>query len=242
MQALLSKVATGLTAVGISLGLGASQTTAQSYQIDCAILLCLSGGWPASTPCAHARAEFIRRITPWPVEPPLQIWRCPMGANFSAPDKTPPLPRLWDIQALKTPSRQQSVPQNMVASTPPDARPAVYLKGGPSLERLPDGFTITLTQSAPGADIDISGPEFNFVRSIRVYNVTYASQRESGRDGNCNRFFSMRIGTYGTQGDFHWSRGSSPSQLPGAHVGLERYGEHCPGIFHRSVFVDWHDY
>jgi hypothetical protein len=52
---------------------------AQSYPIDCAILLCLSGGWPASIPCARARAEFIRRITPWPVEPPLQIWRCPMG-------------------------------------------------------------------------------------------------------------------------------------------------------------------
>ena len=46
---------------------------AQSYQIDCAILLCLAGGWPASEPCARARAEFIRRITPWPVEPPLQI-------------------------------------------------------------------------------------------------------------------------------------------------------------------------
>ena len=125
---------------------------------------------------------------------------------------------------------------------PTDARPAVYLKGGSSLELPPDGFIITLTQTAPGADIDISGPEFNFVRSIRVYNVTYASQRESGRDRDCNRFFAMRIGTYGTQGDFHWSRGSSPSQLPGAHVGLERYGEHCPDIFHRSVFVDWRDY
>lgn len=55
---------------------------AQSYPIDCAILLCLSGGWPASVPCARARAEFIRRITPWPVEPPLQIWRCPMGASY----------------------------------------------------------------------------------------------------------------------------------------------------------------
>ena len=242
MQALLSKVATGLTAVGISLGLGASHTTAQSYQIDCAILLCLSGGWPASTPCTLARAEFIRRITPWPVEPPLQIWRCPMGANFSAPEKNAHLPRLWDIQARETPSRQQSVPQSTVALTPQDARPAVYLKRGSSLERLPDGFNITLTQSAPAADIDISGPEFNFVRSIRVYNVTYASQRESGRDGDCNRFISMRIGIYGTQGDFHWSRGSSPSQLPGAHEGLERYGEHCPGIFHRSVFVDWRDY
>lgn len=242
MQALLSKVATGLTAVGVGLGLGASQTTAQSYQIDCAILLCLSGGWPASTPCSRARAEFIRRITPWPVEPPLQIWRCPMGARFQTPGtETPPRP-FWDILAPASPRSQQSGPQNLDASTQARALPADHRSGGTSLERLPDGFTVTLTQSAPAADIDISGPEFNFVRSIRVYNVTYASQRESGRDGDCNRFFSMRIGTYGTQGDFHWSRGSSPSQLPEAHVGLEGYGEHCPGIFHRSVFVDWRDY
>ena len=27
-----------------------------------------------------------------------------------------------------------------------------------------------------------------------------------------------------------------------AHMGLERWGEHCPGIYHRSVFVDWRDY
>ena len=40
------------------------QTEAQTYQIDCAILLCLSGGWPASVPCTRARVEFIRRITP----------------------------------------------------------------------------------------------------------------------------------------------------------------------------------
>ena len=60
------------------------RAAAQSYQIDCAILLCLSGGWPASVPCARARAEFIRRITPWPVEPPLQIWRCPMRGMIKA--------------------------------------------------------------------------------------------------------------------------------------------------------------
>ena len=242
MPDLISYARTAAFAGILSLWPGLQPAAAQSYQIDCAILLCLSGGWPASTPCARARAEFIRRITPWPVEPPLQIWRCPMGASYSAPDKSAPLPRLWDIQAPESPRRQQSVPQNAVTLTPPDARPTGYLKGGSSLERLPDGFAITFTLSTPGADIDISGAEFNFVRSLRVYNVTYASQRESGRDGDCNRFFSMRIGTYGTQGDFHWSRGSSPSQLPEAHVGLEGYGEHCPGIFHRSVFVDWRDY
>lgn len=54
-------------------------TPAAAYPIDCAILLCLAGGFPASTECMAAKAEMIRRITPWPIEPPLQLWRCPMG-------------------------------------------------------------------------------------------------------------------------------------------------------------------
>ncbi|MEZ0467873.1 hypothetical protein C6W91_14895 [Phaeobacter sp. SYSU ZJ3003] len=91
------------------------------------------------------------------------------------------------------------------------------------------------------ADIDISGPEFNFVRSIRVFDVRYARQHESGRDGDCNRSATVVIGTYGTQGDFAWQR-SSITALPSAHIGLERWGQNCPSIYHRSVFVDWSDY
>lgn len=74
-----------------------TRAQAQAYQIDCAILLCLSGGWPASVPCARARAEFIRRVTPWPVEPPLQIWRCPMGASFQADRTENGFGRIYDI-------------------------------------------------------------------------------------------------------------------------------------------------
>ncbi len=151
-----------------------------------------------------------------------------MGASLQAPALTTPVPKLWDILALDALHRNQLIPE-----VPAEA---------PYAQVHSDGVGVVLAQATAGADIDISGPEFNFVRSIRVYNVTYASQRESGRDGDCNRSFSMRIGSYGTQGGFRWARGSSPSQLPQAHVGLERYGEHCPGIFHRSVFVDWRDY
>lgn len=242
MQHSISKIALAATVGLLGLSLHTSRLEAQTYQIDCAILLCLSGGWPASTPCSRARAEFIRRITPWPVEPPLQIWRCPMGASLKTPYTDAPLPRVWDILAPDTFGRNHSPLQYTRKVQPLKTQPAAYRSGGTSAALLPDGFALLLAQATAGADIDISGPEFNFVRSIRVYNVTYASQRESGRDGDCNRFFSMRIGTYGTQGDFRWARGSSPSQLPEAHVGLERYGEHCPGIFHRSVFVDWRDY
>lgn len=54
---------------------------AEAYPIDCAIFLCMAGGFPASAECTAAKAEVIRRITPIPVEPPLQIWRCPMGID-----------------------------------------------------------------------------------------------------------------------------------------------------------------
>ena len=165
-----------------------------------------------------------------------------MAARLQTSHDDAPLARIWDILAPNTEGRNQSLLRDTGEFQPAQAQPAGFGSGGPSAARLPDGFAVTLAQASPAADIDIRGLEFNFVRSIRVYNVTYASQRESGRDGDCNRFFSMRIGTYGTQGDFYWSRGSSPSQLPEAHVGLERYGEHCPGIWHRSVFVEWRDY
>lgn len=165
-----------------------------------------------------------------------------MGASLQAPAPTTPVPKLWDILALDALHTNQLIPEVPADAPSTQVHSAVVRSGGSSTAGLPEGFGVVLAQATASADIDISGPDFNFVRSIRVYNVTYASQRESGRDGDCNRSFSMRIGSYGTQGDFHWARGSSPSQLPQAHVGLELYGEHCPSIFHRSVFVDWRDY
>lgn len=78
----------------------ASPQPAKAYPIDCAILLCLAGGWPNSSECASARAEFIRRITPWPVEPPLQIWRCPMASSSYSVPRMPPQPVAGSIQAI----------------------------------------------------------------------------------------------------------------------------------------------
>jgi len=215
------------------------RTQAQTYPIDCAILLCLSGGWPASAPCSRARAEFIRRITPWPIEPPLQIWRCPMGASFQLDESAGGGGRFYDVlfDGLRRP-----LPQTFPDTPLQDASmpvPAVFRGTGAEPGQLPEGLALQLVQDR--ADVDISGPEFNFVRSIRVFDVRYARQRESNRDGDCNRSAVVVLGTYGTQGDFSWRR-SSPGALPEAHVGLERYGSHCPSIYHRSVFVDWRDY
>ena len=217
----------------------ATRINAQTYQIDCAILLCLSGGWPASVPCARARAEFIRRVTPWPIEPPLQIWRCPMSVSNDADRKKSGFAKTYEIL-----SRKQDFP---VLQSQPEFPASNLSKQINTILRKSTSFRTTSqnlfsvypTQSR--ADIDISGPEFNFVRSIRVFNVRHASQFKAGSEGGCERAANIYIGTYGTQGDFLWSK-SDPSALPSAHVGLNGWGENCPNIFHRSVFVEWRDY
>ena len=177
---------------------------AAAYPIDCAILLCLAGGWPPSAPCAAARAEFIRRITPWPIEPPLQIWRCPMGAAYQLDLPESPMARLQRIA------------------------------GG----RLPD-----YGRSNGTADIDISDPAFDVVRSIRVFSVERLRQqlRPSSQGAECHRSFRIRVGRYGQQGHFYWRPGL-PRMLPAAFAGDELFGLTCPRVSTRAVFVDWRDH
>jgi len=64
----------GFIAVVFSLttALGAPRV-AQAYDIDCAIMLCMAGGFPPSAVCANAYRTMIRRITPWPSLPPFGV-------------------------------------------------------------------------------------------------------------------------------------------------------------------------
>jgi hypothetical protein len=89
-----------------------------------------------------------------------------------------------------------------------------------------------------GADIDVSDPAFDFIRSIDVFDV-YATQREGRED--CNRNSRVRRGTYDMTGQFRWLS-SSVAALPSAFRGAERFGQHCPSIGVRAVFVDWNDH
>ncbi len=199
-----------LPALLLSLALSTAVVSpAAAYPVDCAILLCLAGGWPASAECAHARAVFIRRITPWPIEPPLQIWRCPMGASFTAPAPLSPMERLYDI----------------------------VFRDGPQLSVPRDPLPLVRVQSDERADVDISGDAFDFVRSIRVFHIQF-SQRQN-RDGDCITSDSTRLGSYGVQGDYHWTR-SSVAQVPPASD-LPNTG-HCNWVSYRAVFVDWRDH
>lgn len=160
-----------------------------------------------------------------------------MGASYHPNGDGGHRERLYDALFDGTP-----LPFSLPGSPPQRGADSTWTMQSLSPDRsrnLPKGLALHLVQNR--ADIDISGPEFNFVRSIRVYDVRYAQQQKNGRDGYCARIATVLLGTYGVQGDFTWAP-TSPADLPEAHVGLERWGEDCPGIFHRSVFVDWRDY
>ena len=193
--------------LGISLS-AATVTPAAAYPVDCAILLCLAGGWPASAECVHARAVFIARITPWPIEPPLQIWNCPMQARFPVTER--PMDRLLDI-----------------AFPAENTRPLIS---------QPDALS-DLLRVQDAADVDISDPAFDFVRSIRVFEITFQQHRNS--DGDCNTWSAVYEGSYGEQGDYVRRR-SGPAAIPEASDFSNPPS--CGTYRHRSVFVEWRDY
>ena len=198
-----------LPALLLGLGLSTAATTpAAAYPVDCAILLCLAGGWPASAECAHARAVFFRRITPWPIEPPLQIWNCPMRVSFRSEDW--PIDRLFDIAFrgdLAAPA--MSLPEQAVEPMLVDAQ----------------------------ADVDISDPAFDFVRSIRVFEITFQQRRSS--DGDCNSWGSVYMGSYGEQGDYSRRRSSTAAVPEASDFAIP---SSCSSYWHRSVFVEWRDF
>ena len=203
MPRLLSLLSSGLIAITVT---GMTSGKAEAYPVDCAILLCLAGGWPASAECAHARAVIIRRITPWPIEPPLQIWNCPMRASFRSTDQS--IDRLFEaVLRADAPAPLISIP-------------------AADLLRVQDS-----------ADVDLSDPAFDFIRSIRVFEITYEQHRN--HDGDCINWSAVNAGTYGAQGDYTRRR-SSPSAVPEASAFAIPIS--CNSYWYRSVFVEWRDY
>jgi hypothetical protein len=182
-------------------------TPAAAYPVDCAILLCLSGGWPGSAECTHARSVFIARITPWPIEPPLQIWNCPMHAALA--------PQNFGERLLRVAGREIG----------PQLEQSEAWNPVPSLQRV-----------RQQADVDISSPAFDFVRSIHVFEIHYMMGENS--DGDCNRWSSIFRGSYGPQGDYHRER-SDVEAIPEAS-GFAIPAD-CPNYNYRAVFVEWRD-
>jgi hypothetical protein len=228
------------------LGLGLSTaviTPAVAYPVDCAILLCLAGGWPASAECAHARAVFIRRITPWPIEPPQQIWNCPMRASFKDTVEKDSAARLFDVaDSLETllaqPASASSLSDRRLGLGP-ETTPEPALLRQPENASFFSAIMLRLAQAVAsgGADIDISGPDFDYVRSIKVWHVEY--RHFENRHGDCVESDRTLLGAYGVQGDYRWRRSSAQAAPPWMRINLActRKG----GMF-RAVGVEWRDY
>lgn len=214
---MLSKRTLAATVLAASCSIFGPATAVTAHPIDCAILLCLSGGWPASAECTAARAEFIRRITPWPIEPPLQIWRCPMSAAFQGKS---PSERIWSISATALPAQTYKPQAALMRDL------AIQVAGGPR------------------ANVDISGPTYDFVRSIKVYDIDWWQRvHRSDGDESC-RTFKRRVnqGTYGTQGDFSWDGMSILDAPAWMETGLRQEGPCDAAGMYRAVGVEWTDY
>ena len=219
-----------LPALLVGFGLStATITPAAAYPVDCAILLCLAGGWPASAECAHARAVFIRRITPWPIEPPLQIWRCPLSIAFAPGSISISEDHVYDAGFDRIPS-------------PGPAKTVATLHSAVStadIGGLPEEARIRLAQAVgTGADIDLSDAVFDFVRSIRVWDVRHYSHQEHGQNDTCDERSRINLGTYDRQGQFRWDR-SDPAALP---TWLLPSRECRVSNVLRAVGVEWRDY
>lgn len=211
---------------------------ANAYEVDCAILLCLSGGWPASTECNHARAVFIQRITPWPVEPPLQIWRCPMGAAMNISPEETPSARVFNFAFDDAP--RWSVPDIFDSHSEPGGVVPAVANNYEEWADMSAAFLQLARQISTEngkADVDVSGPEFDFVRSIKVWNVMHYSHAKRGRNDECRESSNITLGTYGVQGEFRWEP-SEPGPVPDWVI-PSRSCE--PGSYARAVGVEWTD-
>lgn len=221
---------------------------AYAYPIDCAIFLCLAGGWPSSPDCNAARAEFIRRITPLPVEPPLQLWRCPMGATSGSSNMSP-MQRLDAIKSLSSnplpefPRTYGKTPQ--VVDVTYSRESWSTLDVSDALKWTPLGTRETplaiIGAGSPAfpeptlANVSLSAPDFDVVRSLRVWHVRHYSYKVREREGPCETRLDMDVGSYDENASFSWSdrtSGPRPAWLP-----LRRQ---CPSYF-RGVGVEWSD-
>lgn len=245
LKAPKSAALTAAAAVGF--GTASIPVPANAYAVDCAILLCLAGGWPSDPVCSAARAVFIRRITPWPIEPPLQIWRCPMGVSYTLPSDASPLERLYKAAAPgfadNGPNGGHSLPVSTpwitirATAWPEPFTPAPAVAKLEENARLPEAVRLYLAGTVgSGADIDIRNPAFDFVRSIKVWDVRYFYYGRN-RDGCTSMQSRLYLGTYGQNGQFRWDD-ASPYQAPSWVLPSTS----CGAPYRRGVGVEWSDY
>lgn len=113
---------------------------------------------------------------------------------------------------------------------------------GPSVQSWPKFGTLANAPIVPAAHVDISGREFDYIRSIKVYHVknfwTHMDDKSNGNDRCEVAEGGISIGSYDLAGDFSWAR-ARLSDLPS----FAQPGFTCPTLGrYRAVTVEWQDY
>ncbi|WP_282170925.1 hypothetical protein [Ruegeria atlantica] len=98
------------------------------------------------------------------------------------------------------------------------------------------GQSNTTSQVTP-ISVDLSSPDFDVVRSIRVWDVRHYSYRRRSREGDCERSLDLVVGSYDDNVSFQWSD-HAPAPIP-AWLPL---GNRCvPPSYFRGVGAEWTD-
>ena len=98
---------------------------------------------------------------------------------------------------------------------------------------------------SPAADVDISDPAFDVVRSIRVYDLdwyAFAGTTSNGDRDVCHRQKARtRLGSYGQQDDFSWAGFSITAAPAWLDTNLHPDGPCIAAGRYRGVGVEWTD-
>lgn len=105
-----------------------------------------------------------------------------------------------------------------------------------------DALPFPWVQASQQADIDISGPEFNFVRSIKVWDIQFYSHRRVGSDenGGCQEQAGIRLGSYNTQGAYSWTTVRMDNLPSWLSTTIPR--SCTPPSQYRGIGIEWQDF
>ena len=143
---------------------------AAAYQIDCAILLCLAGGWPSAGACIPACARSSSGGSPLGRSSLLFKSGAVQCAPASRPRPTSPLSRLYDIASQQADSASGRA-INAVCLYPKRSR---LRASGRSYTTWPAREPISISAI----------PSFDFVRSIRVFDVDWWEYDHENQHGD----------------------------------------------------------
>ena len=202
-----------------------STQNAAAYSTDCAILLCMAGGFPSNTVCNLAYAEVIRRVTPFPIEPPLQVWRCPMGLADNNKTKYLFGNNRYRILPAKY-ARHQKYSQDI--SKAKNAAPVFN-----RLAQIKQDFVDSTKDPKKVSD---------FITSIKVWDVRQYNHVKRRKKEGCIESYDIRLGTYDVKGNFTW-RSTTPKSVPSFMIPnkscvYDVYG----GTVIRAVGFNWNDF